>query len=60
MFPFGRDSTVAKSVIQYLHDNHNYQTRITDGGTYQKNVFSNRESKTKSRLQFILSKISFL
>ena len=42
MFPFGRDSTGAKSVIQYLHDNHNYQTRITDGGTYQENVFSTR------------------
>ena len=39
MFPFGGDSTGAKSVLQYLHDNHNYQTRITDGGTYQKNVF---------------------
>ena len=39
MFPFGRDSTGAKSVLQYLHDNHNYQTRITDGGKYPKNTF---------------------
>ena len=35
MFPFGQDSSGSKSIIKYLHDNHNYQTRITDGGTYR-------------------------
>ena len=39
MFPFGRGSDGSKSVIDYLHSNHNYQTRITDAGKFQE-VFS--------------------
>ena len=32
LFPFGRGSSGSKSIIEYLHSNHNYQTRITADG----------------------------
>ena len=32
MFPFDLDSNGSKSIIQYLHDNHNYKTRILHTG----------------------------
>ena len=34
MFPFGRDSNGAKSIIEYLSSNHNYKTRITSDGKF--------------------------
>ena len=34
MFPFGRDSNGARSIIEYLSTNHNYKTRITDDGKF--------------------------
>ena len=35
MFPFDFDSNGWKSIIQYLHDNHNYKTRISHAGWLQ-------------------------
>ena len=34
MFPFGRDSNGARSIIEYLSSNHNYKTRITSDGKF--------------------------
>ena len=50
MFPFGLDSSGSKSVIKYLHDNHNYQTRITDGGKFQFTRFSIFKCRANPRI----------
>ena len=34
MFPFGRDSNGARSIIEYLSSNNNYKTRITSDGKF--------------------------
>ena len=34
MFPFGRDSSGSRSIVEYLYSNLNYKTKITLDGTY--------------------------